>query len=125
MGAGLRSALQRRRPALEQDTELDVLWLRGGSQELALSAEGLWVRSGRATADLPWGEVDQVQLAAPPGASRKRGRVEVFTHGDTVYVVGPFPSDLAARWLTRCRETVTATGRRPLPLDGSDGFAVR
>ncbi len=118
--------LPTRRPVqcrLSLDSELGVLWLARGPQELALSDGGLWLHSGRHEAELTWDEVDQVQLAPARG---DEARVEIFVADGAISVVGPFPVAEGEHWVrAAATRAAAAAGRRTLPLDGAVGFALR
>jgi hypothetical protein len=108
---------------LRGDPELRVLWLSDGRQELALSAEGIWLRTGRREADLPWDDIDQVQLQ-PIGRRGRTAKVEVFRGDGTAYAVGPYPAPVAERWVRACVQAAREAGQGPLPLDGGFGCAL-
>jgi hypothetical protein len=117
-------AARARGPArLFDDTELGVLWLTRGAHELAASAGGIWLRRGRYEADLTWPEVEQVQVVR---AKRDDGTasLEVFTTTGT-WQLGPFPVPSVQRWIRACAAAAAADGWYLLPLDSSDGFALR
>jgi hypothetical protein len=106
------------------DDELRVLWLTRGKQELALSVEGLWLRTGRRSAELVWDELDQIQatrVGQPWMAPRVR--VEVFRTDGSAYTVGPFPSAAAERWLRACAQAAAEHGETLLPVADGIGFA--
>jgi hypothetical protein len=111
----------RRKAELRQDTEEGVLCLTGGRQELALSATGLRARTGGRTADLPWGDVEQVQLGDLRGV---RACVEVFTVAGPIYSIGPFPAPLAERWVRACTEVAARADVATHPLKDGVGMAI-
>ena len=122
-----------REPArLFGDDELRVLWLVRGRQELALSSDGIWLRSGRLGLDLTWDEVEQVQ-GVPLGRKENGAamRIEVFRAPvndrkvGPVHTIGPFPGPESQRWLRACAEAALDAGRSPVPLEGASGFALR
>jgi len=118
--------LRRGDARLTVDEELRVLWLTQGSQELALSDDGVWLRSGRRAVDLEWQEIEQLQAVAIRGIrSGNRRRIEIFVRDGHVHVVGPFPSTDAERWVKACARSAADGGRRALPLEGAEGFAFR
>jgi hypothetical protein len=106
---------------LYRDDELEVLWLVAGRHELALSSEGVWVRAGRRSADLPWSQLEQVQQS---GLRRERCRIELFAVGGASYALGPFPSRFAEQWLRAAGDAAHRAGRGPLPIEGGVGFAL-
>lgn len=108
------------------DDELRVLWLSSGRREAALSADGVWLRTRRRTAELQWAELDQVQCT-PVGLLPSRSaqaRLDVFTVDGSVYAVGPFPRPLAERWVRACAHAASEHGERVLSLEGAAGFAL-
>jgi hypothetical protein len=109
------------RTGLYRDEELGVLWLSGARTEVALSRDGLWVRSGRHEADLPWTEVEQVQQAV---VRRSRARIEVFTRSGAAYSLGPYPAAAGERWVRAASAAVNAAGWRPRPVLEGVGFAL-
>ncbi|MDP9405300.1 MAG: hypothetical protein M3O86_01680 [Actinomycetota bacterium] len=112
-----------RRARLYADDALRVLWLSQGRQELALSDAGVWLRSGRRQRDLPWAEIEQVQVRklAFPGGSL--AWVDLFTATED-HRVGLFPAGVATSWVEACATAAAAAGHVPLPLDGASGFAL-
>jgi hypothetical protein len=113
--------LRRRPPTLRQDADLGVLWLTAGRHELALSRTGVWVRAGARRADLPWVEIDQVQLGDVRGV---RACVEVFTVAGRTYSMGPFPAPLAERWVRACADVAKREGVAARGLRDAVGLAI-
>lgn len=118
-------ALRGNKAQLSHDDELQVLWLQDGSQELALSADGVWLRSGRKSLELTWAEIEQVQATSSVGGLRReRQRIEVFVHDGHVHVIGPFPSQMAEQWVEAAADA--AAGEVDVArLQGASGFATR
>lgn len=107
---------------LYRDEVLDVLWLMSGRQEIALSAAGIYARSGRRRADLPWSAIDQLQLTRPH--TRGWCSVAIFRSDGRRVVVGPFPPMEAERWLRAAGSTVAERGLAPKALNGAPGFRI-
>lgn len=116
----------RRVARLYGDDELRVLWLTMRRQELALSVDGVWLRSGRRTADLAWEDIEQIQMSAV-GARwlAPRVRIEIFSRDGRTHTVGPFPSAAAERWMRACAQAATEHGELLTAVSGGDGFALR
>jgi hypothetical protein len=113
--------MARRGARLHRDDELDVLWLTCGRSELALSADGVWLRRGRRSADLTWDEVEQIQLGDPRG---DEACLEIFPRDAPPCAAGPFPVALATTWIASAGASAAAAQRRPRALDGAPGFAL-
>lgn len=113
--------MARREARLYSDDELGVLWLTHGRCELALSDAGVWLRVGRRTADLPWVDIDQVQLSTVRGG---RASVEIFGTAGSRRSVGPFPAAKAEQWVRAAAVAARSAQRTPLPLEGTVGFAL-
>lgn len=107
---------------LYADEALRVLWLTKRRQELALSAEGVWLRMGRHKVELRWQDVQQVQLSKVPLWPRQAW-VDVFTE-KAEHRVGPFPREKVVLWLSACGAAVRDTGRRTIDVSAGAGFAV-
>lgn len=100
-----------------------MLWLARPRQELALSADGVWLRTGRHQAELGWGELEQVQLTFVALPRRPLAWVDLFAT-DAVHRVGVFPRTPAATWVAACAAAVRDAGLATVPLKGGEGFAL-
>jgi hypothetical protein len=105
------------------DEALRVLWLTRRRQELALSEEGVWLRTGRHKAELGWAELEQVQLSYVALPGRPLAWVDFFAP-DAVHRVGVFPRRPATTWMAACAAAVRDAGVATAPLEGSEGFAL-
>lgn len=110
-----------RDPRLYRDEDLGVLWLTSGRSELALSTEGVWLRTGRTRRELAWGEVDQLQLGDP---RRARACVEIFAEDGHSYSIGPFPAALAEQWVRASTDVARRRGLAVRSLLEGVGFAL-
>lgn len=108
---------------LYADEDLRVLWLTRRRQEVALSAEGVWLRMGRHKVELRWDDVEQVQLSKVPLWPR-RAWIDVFTT-DADHRVGPFPRQQVVLWLSACAAAVRDSGRTISEVAAGAGFALR
>lgn len=106
---------------LYRDDELGVLWLTARRAELALSAEGIWLKAGRGGADLRWEEIEQVQQG---DVRRGHARIEVFRTDGSTHAVGPFPAAKGEQWVRAAGNAAQQAGREPRPLLDSAGFAL-
>ena len=105
------------------DEALRVLWLSRRRQELALSADGVWLRTGRHQTELGWNELEQVQLSYVALPGRPLAWVDLFAT-DAVHRVGVFPRTPAGTWVAACGAAVRDAGLATAALDGSEGFAL-
>jgi hypothetical protein len=110
---------------LRAEGDLRVLWLTAGRSELALSVEGVWLRRGRAEAELPWAAIQQLQAVAVSGPGRQRKvRIELFRRDGTFQALGPYDRAPAERWIQAAAEAAREHGEATLPLEGALGFAL-
>ena len=105
------------------DEALRVLWLARRRQELALSGEGVWLRTGRHQAELGWDELEQVQLSYVALPGRPLAWVDLFA-SDAIHRVGVFPKRPAITWVAACGAAVRDAGLGTAFLAGGEGFAL-
>ena len=108
---------------LYADEDLRVLWLTRRRQEIALSADGLWLRMGRHKVELRWDEIEQVQQSKVPLWPRLAW-IDVFT-GRADHRVGPFPRAKVVLWMSACGAAARDAGRSTAEVAAGAGFAVR
>jgi hypothetical protein len=111
------------RARLYADDGLSVLWLSRGEQELALSADGIWLRARSRELELTWTEIEQVQMSPMRLFGPALAWVDLFT-ADTAERVGLFPEPLAGSWVAAAAAAAGTAGCSPLPLQGATGFAI-
>jgi hypothetical protein len=109
------------RSRLFREDDLGVLWLTAGRAELALSSDGIWLKTRRQKAELLWSEIEQLQQA---DVRKDRARVEIFLVDGSAYSVGPFPAAQGQRWVRAAGDAAFESGCRPRGLSGAVGFAL-